>query len=176
MPVGEPPDAGPVPTDAGAPWRPDAGPPCLPDADGDGLRTCDGDCDDSDGTVHPGAVDICADCLDQDCDGFDSACDGASFLSFIGSTAAGTRPFVQVYGPTGYTNVHLMHRRPTGAVAFHGFEGSTPVVGEPNAVVWRFHVMAPLEAGEHRFEFLHGAPTPTAAATEVCRTLQVPSP
>ena len=56
---------------------PDGGEPL--DDDGDGFSRCgiscvDGvgcgtDCDDGDGDVHPGAVEICADGIDQDCSG-----------------------------------------------------------------------------------------------------------
>ena len=44
-------------------------PPGLvyPDDDGDGFTTCDGDCDDTQATVYPGAVEKC-DALDNDCD------------------------------------------------------------------------------------------------------------
>ena len=38
------------------------------DADGDGYAVCD--CDDSHAAVHPGAVEICGDLLDNDCDPF----------------------------------------------------------------------------------------------------------
>jgi len=41
------------------------------DRDGDGLSTPDGDCDDTDATVHPGAVEVPYDGVDQDCDGAD---------------------------------------------------------------------------------------------------------
>lgn len=42
------------------------------DADGDGSSPCDGDCDDTNPFVHPGALEICADGADEDCDGIDN--------------------------------------------------------------------------------------------------------
>jgi len=39
------------------------------DHDGDGVSLHDGDCDDTSAAVHPGAVEICGDGLDNDCDG-----------------------------------------------------------------------------------------------------------
>ncbi|MCB9683125.1 MAG: putative metal-binding motif-containing protein [Alphaproteobacteria bacterium] len=42
------------------------------DNDLDGWTTSEGDCSDSDASVHPGAVDIIGDGIDQDCDGADA--------------------------------------------------------------------------------------------------------
>jgi hypothetical protein len=44
-----------------------------PDADADGSRA-DVDCADSDASVHPGAVEVCGDGVDQDCSGADEVC------------------------------------------------------------------------------------------------------
>jgi uncharacterized protein (UPF0297 family) len=46
---------------------------CVPpvDADGDGFSPADGDCNDSDPTIHPGAIEIQCDNIDQNCDGSD---------------------------------------------------------------------------------------------------------
>jgi hypothetical protein len=45
-----------------------------PDNDNDGSRA-DVDCDDQDKDIHPGAVDICGDGVDQDCSGSDESCE-----------------------------------------------------------------------------------------------------
>lgn len=47
------------------------------DEDSDGFTPVQGDCDDTDVTIHPGAVEICGDGIDQDCDGSDSTCAAA---------------------------------------------------------------------------------------------------
>ena len=39
------------------------------DHDGDGYSMAQGDCDDTNPAVHPGAIEICGDGLDNDCDG-----------------------------------------------------------------------------------------------------------
>jgi len=44
------------------------------DNDGDGFTQSQGDCNDSDDSVYPGAVDICGDGIDQDCSGADLDC------------------------------------------------------------------------------------------------------
>jgi len=44
------------------------------DNDGDGYTGKQGDCDDSDPNKNPGAVEICGDGIDQDCDGSDLPC------------------------------------------------------------------------------------------------------
>lgn len=61
------------------------------DRDGDGYSPARGDCDDRNDRVHPGAVEICGDGIDQDCSGGDSICPGnettfdSRLLQLIGS-------------------------------------------------------------------------------------------
>lgn len=50
-----------------------------PDADGDGADAC-GDCDEADPGVHPGAVEVCANGVDDDCDGSAAGCGPAGEL------------------------------------------------------------------------------------------------
>ena len=42
---------------------------CMIDHDGDGQTIADGDCDDTNPAIHRGAVEVCGDGLDNDCDG-----------------------------------------------------------------------------------------------------------
>ncbi|MDX9787859.1 MAG: MopE-related protein [Desulfobacterales bacterium] len=44
------------------------------DDDGDGFTENQGDCNDADASVHPGAMEICGDGIDQDCNGSDLIC------------------------------------------------------------------------------------------------------
>ena len=46
-----------------------------PDIDGDGYTESQGDCNDQDIAINPGAIDICGDDIDQDCNGIDPMCD-----------------------------------------------------------------------------------------------------
>ena len=46
-----------------------------PEIDGDGYSESQGDCNDYDSSINPGAIDICGDGIDQDCNGQDLECD-----------------------------------------------------------------------------------------------------
>ena len=73
-------------------------PGCV-DADGDGQAAegsceCASDCDDGDPTIYSGALEICSDAIDQNCDGFDEACPNcaptqAASCNLMGSTDMG---------------------------------------------------------------------------------------
>lgn len=45
--------------------------PDTVDDDGDGFTESQGDCDDNDPTIHPGAIEMLGDAIDQDCNGTD---------------------------------------------------------------------------------------------------------
>ncbi|MDA3824198.1 MAG: MopE-related protein, partial [Bacteroidales bacterium] len=45
------------------------------DNDGDGWTAEEGDCNDANNFVYPGAIEICEDGIDQDCNGFDLQCE-----------------------------------------------------------------------------------------------------
>jgi len=44
------------------------------DNNGDGYTECDGDLNDNDAAIYPGAIEICGDGIDQDCNGIDLLC------------------------------------------------------------------------------------------------------
>ena len=46
------------------------------DDDGDGITEAQGDCNDSNSGIHPNAVEVCGDGVDQNCDGSDPLCPG----------------------------------------------------------------------------------------------------
>lgn len=59
-----------------------------PDADADGFPASE-DCDDTDATVNPNAIEVCADGVDNDCDGLRSCVDVEVWV-VAGGTSAGT--------------------------------------------------------------------------------------
>ncbi len=69
------------------------------DLDGDGYSECTHDCDDDNAFIHPGALEICGDGADEDCDGKDNLgeeCNGFSTyvspLGFPGATGTKDDP------------------------------------------------------------------------------------
>jgi len=52
------------------------------DRDGDGYAENQGDCNDGDSTIHPNAVEICGDAIDQNCSGADLACNDTEIFTF----------------------------------------------------------------------------------------------
>jgi uncharacterized repeat protein (TIGR01451 family) len=99
----------------------------YPDADNDGygnpaavVRSCvapagyilnGGDCNDANAAIHPGAVDVCGDNVDQDCSGFDLACPPLQIISPNGGEVwpVRTKQIIQWHpqGVTGLVNIEL---------------------------------------------------------------------
>ena len=71
-------------------------PPGDRDADGDGFTGSQGDCHDTDAAIHPGAVDLPGDGIDQNCNGADSV------------AGDDTPPSAQLISPDDLTNVTLL--------------------------------------------------------------------
>jgi len=70
------------------------------DSDGDGFGACADDCDDGNRDIHPGAVDVCGDWVDQDCDGMTDGlpeCYGAFDVPVDSAIARGDRFVLHVF-------------------------------------------------------------------------------
>ncbi|MFC1857034.1 DUF1566 domain-containing protein [Thermodesulfobacteriota bacterium] len=59
------------------------------DNDGDGFTENQGDCNDANPDLNPGAVDICQDDVDQDCNGSDAMCEPFAYNEIVGNTYYG---------------------------------------------------------------------------------------
>lgn len=53
------------------------------DEDGDGYSPREGDCNDNDATIYPGAIEVCGDGIDQDCNGSDLQCASEETTDFV---------------------------------------------------------------------------------------------
>ena len=53
------------------------------DNDFDGFSENSGDCDDSDSSIYPGAIEVCGDGIDQDCDGSDTLCNTPPVINSV---------------------------------------------------------------------------------------------
>lgn len=90
------------------------------DRDGDGYSECAFDCDDDNPFVHPGALEICGDGADEDCDGTDNLLDECNAYS----------TYVSPYGLSGATGTRT---DPVATIA-EGIEHAM-LLGVPAAVL-----------------------------------------
>lgn len=96
-----------------------AGPPCV-DRDHDGHLWCQDDCDDTRADVHPGAVDVKGDRVDNDCDGAngqDADRDGYEATATKGDDCDDRDPLVHP-GATQYPDHDGDHAYPAGPIDF----------------------------------------------------------
>ena len=102
-------------------------PPVTVDADGDGSDASV-DCNDMSPDVRPGAVDVCGDDIDADCDGIDPACATPSWDDFS--------PLIDDPGFDWNPDGDPVYTRPA-TVTLHGTGCSAAVGGRGNAM-WVF--------------------------------------
>jgi hypothetical protein len=100
-------------------------PPVPPDEDADGFTVADADCDDTDGTIYPGAFDIPGDGIDQDCDGMDSVVSSPCEVGVIGELSAAPGDDLEIVWEGG----------PFDEVQVRIFSGWSPLVGYVNTLV-----------------------------------------
>ena len=90
----------------------------VEDSDGDGITILAGDCNDLNPGIHPGAIEICGDGVDQNCSGQDAACVDETVARFYADGTYSyngeevtfyfsTTTFPSDNGPTPYTQLFL---------------------------------------------------------------------
>jgi hypothetical protein len=126
--------------DSASPDDDDTTPPCADDLDGDGIVStlCGGDdCDDEDAAVHPEALEVCGDGVDNNCDGGPAGCGlagnvglesadatlfGGEELRELGTSLA-VAPGI---GPTGQQGLHAGTRFSAIAATFDDVPSGQP--------------------------------------------------
>ena len=81
--------------------------PTTVDDDGDGYTENQGDCNDASGSIHPGAVEICGNGVDEDCSGADLACSGTCIDQPDMAEIAGVWDFSYDAGVLGHDVIYV---------------------------------------------------------------------
>lgn len=96
------------------------------DADNDGVATDEGDCDDHNGAVRPGAMEVCSNGLDDDCSGGDAGCLDARFVGQSTDAPADTTGEAQFTACAGAPITFQFEMENTGGVAWSDINDLSP--------------------------------------------------
>jgi hypothetical protein len=102
-----------------------------PDLDDDGVSVGAGDCADDDATIYPGAVEVCEDGIDQNCEADECALQGEYLLSEGTALVGAYGDFAGCAMTTGDTDGDGMAELMIGAGSGYGGNGTAWLLREP---------------------------------------------
>jgi hypothetical protein len=136
-----------------------------------GYVTDNTDCSDNNAAVHPGAADVCANCVDENCDGSDQPCDSSAAITFDpASPSPNASVDVVVSSDHGHACVWLQISGP-GVNEHLG----NPAVGGGGPYTWTWEDVSLGSAGGYVFKFTANNHSPCNVTHDdvVCRRLDV---